>query len=364
MFVDRRLSTTIESNSVLNQKEYTSDWVDIENLDINSVTGGDPALEKKLRILFLEREILKQDGCKVPSYIKQDQWKELLMLSSRNQRKNYLKFLFGIEMKIVNRKRRKEENQTEIVYEKEAPSGDDSLAYGFGGSTIFMRVRNSTIDKHYNYNAIRAMIFGQKLVFDCSYDSFMTSRECKNCAKQLMLVFSENRVHPDPFNLYLTSARRDSPTIQALNKFIPTLYEDAFPLNVSEKSYLDLFSKENLVYLTPHCREELTTYSHDDVYIVGGIVDKSNNEPLSLAKAKKEGLRMAKLPLDRYLDWGSGSGKSLTLNHMLRILLDQKVCGDWKLSLRHIPQRKLIRERPTKSKVIPRNVSITGLFSS
>uniref|UniRef100_A0A6P7GVL4 Uncharacterized protein LOC114341316 n=1 Tax=Diabrotica virgifera virgifera TaxID=50390 RepID=A0A6P7GVL4_DIAVI len=69
-----------------------------------------------------------------------------------------------------------------------------------------------------------------------------------------------------------------------------------------------------------------------------------NQEPLSLAKAKREGIRMAKLPLDRYLQWGAGSGKSLTLNQVVAILLDQKVTGDWQHSLRHVPKRKLMEE--------------------
>lgn len=52
------------------------------------------------------------------------------------------------------------------------------------------------------------------------------------------------------------------------------MYDPEFPLNVHKSSYLDLFPKQNLVYLTPHCREELTTYDHDAIYIIGGIVDK------------------------------------------------------------------------------------------
>lgn len=51
---------------------------------------------------------------------------------------------------------------------------------------------------------------------------------------------------------------------------------------------------------------------------------------------------MARLPLDRYLQWGAGSGKSLTLNQMINILLDLKKSGDWNQSLRHVPRRKVI----------------------
>lgn len=67
-----------------------------------------------------------------------------------------------------------------------------------------------------------------------------------------------------------------------------------------------------------------------------------NNEPLSLAKAKRLGLRMARLPLDQYLQWGAGSGKSLTLNQMINIMLDLKQTGDWMKALRHVPRRKVI----------------------
>ncbi|XP_071446105.1 mitochondrial ribonuclease P protein 1 homolog [Hetaerina americana] len=318
-------------------------------VDMFALTGGDPAVERQVKILHLEREIMKQEGQRVPSQMTTNEWKELLKLTSRSSRKKYLSFLFAIEMRKENRKRKKEEKRAlEINKANESENCDrsDCITYGFKGSTIFVRVYDSTMNNFYNYNAIRAMMFGQKLVFDCSYDPHMTSRESQNCAKQLMIAFSDNRIHSDPFDLYLTGGSQDCRTISHLHKYIPTMYDDTFPLTVTSNSYLELFPRENLVYLTPHCREELLHYDHDAVYIIGAMVDKVNSEPLSLAKAKREGLKMAKLPIDRYLDWGSGSGKSLTLNQMLKILLDQKHMGDWKKSLLHVPRRKLIRETP------------------
>jgi len=66
-----------------------------------------------------------------------------------------------------------------------------------------------------------------------------------------------------------------------------------------------------------------------------------NPQPLSLAKAKKEGIRMAKLPVEKYLDWGCGSTKSFTLNQMMKILLDLKYTGNWRQALKNVPTRKL-----------------------
>lgn len=70
---------------------------------------------------------------------------------------------------------------------------------------------------------------------------------------------------------------------------------------------------------------------------------------MSLAKAKREGLKMLKLPLDRYLHWGAGSGKSLTINQMILILLDLKKTGDWNYALRHVPRRKIVKDDASAS---------------
>lgn len=49
--------------------------------------------------------------------------------------------------------------------------------------------------------------------------------------------------------------------------------EPWFPLNIHEDSYLNHFPKEKLVYLTPHCRNDLEEFNHDDIYIIGAMVD-------------------------------------------------------------------------------------------
>lgn len=69
------------------------------------------------------------------------------------------------------------------------------IEYGLARNTIFMRIHDTTVNQLYNNRLIQAMQFGQKLVVDCGYDSKMTNRENINCAKQLMLMFAENRMH-------------------------------------------------------------------------------------------------------------------------------------------------------------------------
>lgn len=117
------------------------------------------------------------------------------------------------------------------------------------------------------------MQFSPKVVLDCSYDDFMTRREAENAAKQLMLCFAENRSHDDPFDLHYCNVNMNTPCMKSLHRYIPTMLNTEFPMNVHQKCFTEIFPKENLVYLTPHCRTELLEYNHDDVYIVGAMVD-------------------------------------------------------------------------------------------
>lgn len=243
---------------------------------------------------------------------------------------------------------KKEKRKSFIILKKadeaEKNKNNDHIHYGLMHNTFLLRIYDSAINHFHNTKLVRAMQYGQKLIFDCSYDQHMIPREAINAAKQLMLCFAENRFHDDPFDLHFCNADKSGTTMKTLYKHIPTLTEPSFPLNVHEESFMDLFPKEKLVYLTPHCRNEIQEFNHDDIYIIGAMVDKITSEPLSLAKAKQLGLRMAKLPLDRYLQWGGGSGKSLTLNQMTNILLELKRSGDWNEALKVVPRRKLIDE--------------------
>ncbi|XP_075166908.1 tRNA methyltransferase roswell [Haematobia irritans] len=302
---------------------------------------------RRLKVLQLEVDIASQEGRRVPSldFFKDYHWEHVLKLPSKSARMKYYGFLWQVEMKKQAKLRKKEikavETQDRLEKLREEREKNDHIIYGLGHVSMFLRIYDSTINHWMNHRLIRAMQFSPKIVLDCSYDQHMTKREAENAAKQLMLCFAENRLHDDPFDLHYCNVNLKTPCMQSLQRYIPTMLNVDFPMNVHEKCFTELFPQKNLVYLTPHCQKDLIQYNHDDVYIIGAMVDTVNNEPLSLAKAKKLGIRMARLPLDRYLQWGAGSGKSLTLNQMIKIMLDIKKTGDWTVALSHVPRRKL-----------------------
>jgi ribonuclease P protein 1 len=295
---------------------------------------------------------MRQEGRKVPTELSKAEMQRLLDLPSISARRKYLLFLFGCEMTHINQKKKKAERQVlrlQQLEEQKEMEKDMHIVYGLGRNSMFLKVYDTTINHWHNNRLTRAMQFSQKLVIDCSYDEHMTFREADNCAKQLCFTFAMNRLHDQPLDLhYCNLDTENTKSGKKLLNHIPTMYNPEFPMNVHKESYMDLFDKEKLVYLTPHCRNDLVEYNHDDIYIVGAMVDKANNEPISLAKAKKLGLRMAKLPLNRYLHWGIG-GKSLAINQMVEIMLEMRTTNDWNQALRFVPRRKLFNDKLEQS---------------
>lgn len=77
-----------------------------KEMDIKVISKGDPDVERKLKVLLLEMEVLRQEGHLVPdlSVMKPEYWEELLNLNSRSGRRKYLQFLFKKSKTIENKK--------------------------------------------------------------------------------------------------------------------------------------------------------------------------------------------------------------------------------------------------------------------
>lgn len=87
--------------------------------------------------------------------------------------------------------------------------------------------------------------------------------------------------------------------IQTSDHILPQ--EQSVYFHSTRQNYLDLFDKNSLVYLTPDSPNEMTHYDHNAVYILGGIYDDQNKEPLTYEKALRQNIRHVRLPLEKYL---------------------------------------------------------------
>lgn len=183
-----------------------------------------------------------------------------------------------------------------------------------------------------------AMLGAPKLVFDCSFSSEMTARENKETAKQLAHCFGLNRKHLQPFSLHYCGMDKQSLLWPLLQNTIPTLTKKPLPLQIYEEDACEVLPRDNLVILTPDSPNVLDKYNYDDHYVISGIVERGDKKPLTLAKAKRLNIRHARLPIDKYRR--CRVHKALTLDQVLRVMLEVKQSKDWDAAFKHVPSRK------------------------
>ena len=325
-------------------------------LSVDSFKGliKDKNTKQRIELILSEYEYEKYSTLRVPTNITEHQMKDLLSLGDSEERKRWISYLFQREIAknktIAERKKASEEYwiKTNKKYETKNCertgiwNNEGQLEYGLWHNTLFSKILRNSVNRYYSHRLRRAALFGTKLVIDLDYDNYMKLSECRQLARQIHLLYNWNRYKAtEPFDLHFTNCDPNKPTLEAIHKQLPNSQKPGlFLADFHQKSYTDLFPKEKLVYLSPHSEVTLKEFNCDDIHIIGGIIDKSYHQPLSFIKAKKDGIRCAKLPIDDHIIWGSGS-KSLCLNHILQILHDVNVTGDWNKALKdNIPTRK------------------------
>ncbi|XP_064485250.1 mitochondrial ribonuclease P protein 1 homolog [Ornithodoros turicata] len=348
------------------------------NVDDFSQLATSEEIRNRIHLILLEYVNCRDTIGRVPSQLSQNDMEELLAIKSSAGRAKYFNYLFKSEMAGKADRRRREQKRLARLAEKEEKrqkaiedGSINHIQYGIE-NTIFLFIRPPSVAMFYNYRQMYAALFGQTVVYDCDYEHIMQKREIINAADQLQEVYSANRAHSDPFNLVFCNLRAESEYKARVLRALHHLEEPTCLITSTEKSYLDIYPKERIVYLTPDAKKTLT-YNPDDIYVVGAIVDKTIQKPVSLAKAKREGLRMAKLPLDDYLPWGTSASKSLPLNIIMKILLELKVSRDWNKALKCIPTRKLktnreleeqaLMEEVKKKKLMRRSVNMKSIMN-
>lgn len=148
----------------------------------------------------------------------------------------------------------------------EAPESEH-MSYGLGRNSLMISLRSNSMNRFYDKRLANAVLFGEKIVLDLSYEDYMIEKEKQYCATQLKLVYSANRKSNDPYDVYFCNAQQTSKCAKYFKKNFHN-FEDSL-LSVTDSSYLDVFPREKLVYLSPHAEETMQEYDHSAVYIIG-----------------------------------------------------------------------------------------------
>lgn len=274
-------------------------------------------------------------GKEVPEHISEEELKTIMECVSKSSKK-YLKYLYirENEKSQANKKEMKVAAKEQVNKDQLPETTKENKQQNF----LFLRLWDRNMDIAMGWKGAQAMQFGQPLVFDMAYDDCMKPKELQNAVSQLLESEGWNRRDVDPFHIYFCNLKTDGAYYRELVKRYGEKWNKLL-LTATEKSHVDLFPKDSIIYLTADSPNVMTTFKHDKIYIVGSFVDKNMQPGASLAKAKRLKLATECLPLDKYLQWDTGT-KNLTLDQMIRILLCLKNTGSWEEALKFVPRRK------------------------
>ncbi len=332
---------------------------DFEDLSVENFSQliTDNKVKEKISLILSEYEYEKYTTLRVPKTLTIEDMRDLLRVKESHERQSMIKYFYNkqiqksLKKKFLKRKSEIYWSEKQKLYSERSAQNipktgifDDNgnIVYGLWHNSLFTKfLRNSFIRFHANRLRIAAL-FGQKLIIDLDFDPFMRLSECRSLAQQLQFTLSYNKYRTkEPFDIHFVNCNQNMPTMGEIPHYIQNWDSPSFMSTFHKESYLDLFPKEQLVYITQSAPQPLKDCNEDYIYILAGHVSKSCRSPLAYLKAKKEGIRVYRLPTDEHVLWEKGSNKNLCLNHMIPILHDMKLSGDWKKSINHnIPNRK------------------------
>lgn len=175
-----------------------------------------------------------------------------------------------------------------------------------------------------------------KIIYDLGFYNEMTARENLEAARQLTFIVGNNRRHKSPFVMHFCNFTQDNVMRKHLSYMIPNITKQ--PLHLNEEDYIDALPKERLVVLTPDSPNILKEYNSNDHYVISAIVDRGDQKPLSLSKAKELGVRTARLPIEHYRSMRANN--VLTLDQVHNVMLEVKASKDWNKAFQYITPRK------------------------
>lgn len=188
-----------------------------------------------------------------------------------------------------------------------------------------------------------AMRFGQHFAIDLDLPYEMMAKETHSLHSQMREVYRVNRWLWEPYNIHLCGYKSDN----LVMKDMVTSFDD-YLWNVTPECVTRVFPKERLVYLSPDSPNVLTEYSHEDVYILGALIDKRIPKKYSYDKAQRLGIRSARLDLDSFLELTRQKPPYLAFSDVFNVMVDARdTGGNWFFAFQNLitGRKRILRWR-------------------
>lgn len=318
----------------------------------------------RLREVYIS---MRQEGEDVPFEIKPERLTDLLMIESEAKVRSTFTFLHQLHLLQVRRKysaftRRVQAKETRSqVIEERNEKADGHLIYGLGENTLNMRISNQSMDFQDEWRMIREFnpAWGQNMVVDLQFLKYSQPRCLSSIYREIQFGVHRLKTLKGTFALYLCNYDPNCIKSQKLLKFLPKLGESHFPVVLTEKSYTELFPREDLVYLSPDSKTDLK-FNGNDIYIIGAQTSKSSDCPKTLSVAKKEGIRHAQLPLRAQI----GMRAELNIDHVMAIMAELQYSQDWIYAARWVPSRFFRNRMKSMGRLEPRDEAVFKAHTS
>lgn len=197
-----------------------------------------------------------------------------------------------------------------------------------------------------------------RIVMDCEFDELMNEKEIVSLSNQITRSYSAKK--HCKYNLQLD--------ISSFNKTLKSRFEKSVPqydrwtnINFVENDRLqeilpmdDPQKLSQCVYLTADTDQVIDTLEPHHTYIIGGIVDKNRHKNLCVNKAQELGLRVGRLPIDKFIQMNGR--QVLATSHVFELCCKWfESDKDWGKAFNEVlPPRKV------KGKAAPAAVPATG----
>lgn len=279
------------------------------------------------------RIISMEDGT-----VKEEETEQQTETMSKRQRKRLLKHQLFLERRKIKRKEKKERKKAQkrkLQEEGETEEGQTSASVDSfpQESTFAKKLKLMSSD---DASSLRIAI-------DLSFDDLMSDRDIHKLLKQVQRTYSINRRAKHPVQFYLTSFGGRSKTIL---EEIKCNYGN-WDVHIKAEPYSDVFSQEEVVYLTSDSPNVLSEVDESKAYIIGGLVDHNHHKGLCYELAVQRGIAHAQLPITEFVKLKSR--KVITVNQVFEILLVFTETKDWREAFfKVIPARKRTEDSETK----------------
>uniref|UniRef100_A0A915Q4J5 SAM-dependent MTase TRM10-type domain-containing protein n=1 Tax=Setaria digitata TaxID=48799 RepID=A0A915Q4J5_9BILA len=332
VYCNRAFSTEIPNSDILEGGEKPKLKPSSEFL--SSLDANSRQLAEKI---MAEVEIMEWMMPHPPAVLEDKQWEKLMTIKRTEERVAYLrayaKHIFRDKMRAAKRKAITESRNALLNFER---AKFDAGAMGYG-PTMYELItcnpeRNARRIKHIEGSAIwRTLRLNEKprIVVDCQFLDKNFNDFSSRLATQLEYIIQENLRRREPFDLSIVNYDENNPNCKAVTKVLETQYahQTIIP-QYTDKDVIDLFDKEDVIYIAKWSNEVIRTPLDDKVYVI--CLGRDNRLPLGAAR--KRGCRTARIPFNEHFKLYNFH--FLPFTSVVRVLHEAyQTGGDWRLAI-------------------------------